>query len=120
MIYISIAFTLVALVAGMYLLAKAKRDGLGKSYSWISYIVIVTSLALLLCQLTQGVMRMMACRGENREEMMMERECGPHDWMMMHHGWMHGHGRCMEDMEMCKTKSDSGCCMKRGCEGDEE
>jgi hypothetical protein len=125
MMYISIAITLFALMAGMLLLAKTKKEGLGKFFSWISYIVIVISFLLLLCQLTHGIMRMTCCRSM-QGNCMMDKEsacpvgrCGPHGGnMMMHHGWMRGDAQCMEEMRECKIHGDSASCkmgMMHGC-----
>jgi hypothetical protein len=82
MILASIALSLLALVAGMYLLDKTKKEGLGKFYNFISWVVIVISILILLCGLTRGLMR-------------------------MKHGGNYGYGR----MEMCRPGMMDDCCM---------
>lgn len=70
MILISIALSLLALVAGMYLLDKTKKEGLGKFFKFISWLVIVASMLILLCALTRGVWRM-SCRNSMGNSMEM-------------------------------------------------
>jgi len=113
MLYISIVFTLFALLGGMHLLAKAKKEMLGKFFTWISYIIIAVSLLLLICQCTRGIMRM-ACRSgicppsENCMPGMMSASGGRHCRM--------GYGRCCDEMKECKMKNNDACCdkMKKG------
>ena len=81
MILISIALSLLALVAGMYLLDKTKKEGLGKFFSFISWLVIVVAILTLLCSLARGGMKM---RRHHMEERM---EC--------HRGMMGGGDCCM-------------------------
>ena len=108
-------------MAGVLLLAKVKKEGLGKLYTWVAYLVIIVSLLMLICQGTRAVLRM-ACHREdcmpegNCMPGMMHRECDRGGCMMMRHGWMGGHMRGGEEMEMemCKTKMDSGCCDMKG------
>ncbi|HLG34336.1 MAG TPA: hypothetical protein VI757_05595 [Bacteroidia bacterium] len=100
MILTSISLSLLALVAGMYLLDKTKKEGLGKFYNFISWVVIVVSMLILLCALTRGVWRM-SCRHDMRSSMEM---CRP--GMMGNDGCMpmRGHhmkmmrGDCCEEM----------------------
>ncbi len=117
--YIAIVFTLFALMAGMLLLNKTKKEGLGKFFSFISYLVIIVSLLMLICAGTRGIMRMTCCRSmHSSENCMMDKECGPGGCMMMHHEWVRGNARCMEEMRECRMKGDSGSCkmgMKHGC-----
>jgi hypothetical protein len=115
MLYISIVFTLFALLGGMHLLAKTKKEMLGNFFTWISYLIIVVSLALLVCQSTRAVMRMTCCRNSCSSS---ESCCMPgmmHHCGMMRHCEM-GQGKCCDEMKECKMKNDSGCCdkMKHG------
>jgi hypothetical protein len=142
MLYISITFTLFALMAGMLLLAKTRKDGLGKFFAWISYLVIVVALLMLICQGARGVRRMMCRTGmcppsEQCMPGMMNGNCGHSGCMMMHHGCMDGYSgcmmhhscmdgssKCMEEMKECKMTGDSTSCkmgMKHGgCPMEEE
>lgn len=58
--YVSVAFTLIALIAGMYLLAKSKAENLGKFFTLVSYFIVIVAFLSLLCQMGRGTM-MMAC-----------------------------------------------------------
>ena len=129
-------------MAGMLLLAKARKDGLGKFFTWISYLVIVIALLMLICQGARGVRRMMCRTGmcpPSAQCMpgMTDRSYGNGNCMMMHHGYMGGHGesmvrqccmdhssKCMEEMKECKMAGDSASCkmgMKHGgCPMEEE
>lgn len=121
MIYISIVFTLFSLMAGMLLLAKTRKESLGKLYSSISYLVIIISLLILTCQAARGIMQM-ACRNECSPPEhcmmmsgMMNGGCDRGGCMMMRHGWMKGGGHCEEEMEMHKSMSDSTMGGKKHC-----
>ena len=124
MLYLSIVFTLFALMAGMLLLSKTRKDQLGKFFSMISYLIIIVSLLLLICQCTRGIMRMTCHSGncastEHCSYMSgMDGKCEHGSCMMMHHGCTDGNVRCMEEMKECKMKGDSASCkmgMKHGC-----
>lgn len=136
-LYLSIAFTLLAAVAGMYLLAKAKNENLGKLFTLVAYLVIIIAGFSLLCQLGRGVCSMMYCKGGYSSS----ENCMP--GMMMHkkiimHGTsgecrMHSGGeemdeccpgeRCCGGMSGCdmNMRGHGKCCdeMKEGGEGDE-
>jgi hypothetical protein len=49
MILISVSLTLIALTGGTFLLAKAKKDGLGIYYKFMAWFVIIASILTLLC-----------------------------------------------------------------------
>jgi len=109
MLYIAIALTLLALMAGVLMLWKVKTDAMGAFAKWMSYLVVVISLGMLLCELGQACVRMMHCRGHDR-------------------GWHHG----MQGMQYCPPEMCGGkacwipagsCCTKGDGEmecGDEE
>ncbi len=115
-LYLSIAFTLLALVAGMYLLAKTKAESLGKLFKFISWCVLIVAGLSLLCQLGRGACRM-ACRtgictpSENcMPEMMIEKH--------VHMNGMKGdcgmHSGCHE-MPACRTGGEE-CCSGKQCD----
>jgi hypothetical protein len=114
MILISISFSLLALVAGMFLLDKTKKEGLGNFYNLISWLVIVVSMLTLLCSLTRGVWRM-SCRHNMERSMEM---CRP---------GMMGGGDCCMPMRGHRGMMREDCCdemmgrgkMRGGC-GDME
>ena len=116
MILIAISFSLLALVAGMYLLDKTKKEGLGKFYSFISWLVIVISMLVLLSSLTWEVCRM-SCRPYMEGSMEM---CGPGmmggDDCCMYKG---GRG-CMMDEERCGEMMGKGKMKDKCCEMEEE
>lgn len=100
-IYLSIAFTLLAGVAGMYLLAKTRAEQLGKIFSIFSYLVILVALLSLVCQLGRA-----AC------------------WMACSSGICEPSENCMPGMMMHKRIMMHGmsgdCKMNSGCDGMEE
>lgn len=105
-IHLSIALTLLAIIAGMFLLAKTRTESLGKLFSFISYAIIFVAGLSLACQLTSGVCRM-ACRTSGSGE-----QCeGMSNCSEMKHG--RGHGDC------CKGGEGKSGCMERGGEGHE-
>jgi len=57
--YISIALTMLALVAGTFLLARTKTEAMGKFSQWIAYAVIIISIGMLLCEIGRTGMRLM-------------------------------------------------------------
>src|SRR5437016_13932943 len=97
-LYLSIAFTLFAIVAGMYLLAKTKAENLGRFYSIVAWLVIVVAGFSLLCQLGRGALQM-ACRtgicpsSEN---------CMPGMYKKMMMGGCCTKSECYERDECCK------------------
>jgi hypothetical protein len=108
MLQIAFALTLLAIVAGMMLLAYSKKENLGNLYKYVSWFVIVTGFLSILCIgarcgmrcCQMGKQRMMA-----KERMMMMNDEG---CMMGHMGWrMMGHHRGM--MGGCGMMG-GGCC----------
>ena len=98
--YIGISLTMLAGVAGMYLLAKTKAESLGLIFKLASWLIILLAGGLIICQVTQGFMRM--CRPHHG--MMIEKECRMEGMgSMMHHG-----GDWKEE------------CRRMGCESDDE
>ncbi len=123
-LHLSIAFSLLALVAGMYLLAKTRSENLGKLFSFISWLVVIVAGINLVCQLAWGGC-MLACHTGI---------CTPSEHCMpgmMHGGGMHsdcdemeegcgeGHGGEMGGHRDCCKGNEEG---KGGCmeEGDKE
>ena len=110
MILISISLSLLALTAGMFLLDKTKKEGLGNFYNIISWLIIVVSLLALLCSLTRGGLKM--TRKHHTEYM---ERCGPgmmggKDCCMPMGGHRGGmmRGECCDDM-MERGKMHKGC-----------
>jgi hypothetical protein len=99
-LYLSIALTSLAIIAGMYLLAKTKAESLGKFFRFTSWLVIVVSGLSLLCQVGCGMCRMACYSGV----------CPPSENCMPR--MMEEHG-CMDRMK-------GSCSMHEGCQGMEE
>ena len=110
MILISISFSLLAIVAGMYLLDKTKKEGLGKFYSFISWLVIVVSILTLLCSLTRGFGRMCCRHDRGSMEMCRPGMMGGEDCCMP----MRGHHRGMMREDCCDEMKGHGK-MHGGC-----
>lgn len=110
---ISFALLLIAIAAGMFLLAKTNKDNLGNFFRFVSWFIIVSGLlGVLFCGMT--CMFCICCPGMEHEKMMMFR---------------HGPGTCDENMQwgerhmmMKKFYDDDECPMmkKNCCKGEEE
>jgi len=127
--HISLSLTLLALVAGMYLLAKTRAENLGRWFSFVSYLVVIVSGLLIAGQLICGAW-MFACHvgicppSENCPPgMMMHRGMGMHEMSgscRMESGreeeGYESRGHC-EEMSGCNEMSGhhGDCC--RGGEG---
>ena len=116
--YLSIAFTLLAGVAGMYLLAKTRTESLGKFFSFVAYTVIVIAGLSLLCQLGRAACWMACGTGICTPS----ENCMP--GMMIHKEIrMHGMNGCQEDedAECCDQSGHgegmNGCCEMKGGHG---
>ncbi|MFA6261253.1 MAG: hypothetical protein WC760_07295 [Bacteroidia bacterium] len=98
MIFITICITLLTLIAALHLLAKVQKDGLGKMFTWASYLIIAVAVLVLICEVTRGIGRMacshdgkynheMACcpmmGSEGHHEGMKKGCCKPGDKAMM-------------------------------------
>jgi ABC-type lipoprotein release transport system permease subunit len=73
MIFILIPLALLALTAGMFLLAKTRKENLGKFFKAISYFIIIASFLIMCLTLIGGFTRMLMHRMhhmENHERMM--------------------------------------------------
>jgi hypothetical protein len=64
MLYISICLTLLTLLASLLYLTKIKSEGLGMIHKLISWIVLLTAFTILICQVAQGVKRMLHHNGK--------------------------------------------------------
>jgi hypothetical protein len=112
MFYISICFTLLTILAALYVWAKTKNDQPHNLFKWLIYLVILAGFLLLACQFSRGLMRMK--NGGNHEEKM----------MMMHHG----KGMMMGDMNCCEgmrrgdkcLEERSGTMKKECCEEEDD
>jgi hypothetical protein len=80
-----LAVSLLSILAGTLLLAKFKKEPLGKFFAFISWFFIVVGFVLFVGFMTGGILKMThhfsGDRPGCRNEMMMK-ECGPG----MHHG----------------------------------
>ncbi len=133
MLYIAVALTMLALVAGVLLLSKSKTDAMGAFAKWVSYAVIVISIGMLLCELGRCAMMCMHHeRMEIREHGMRgimycpPEMCGGRACMMpMGRGGMNccgmgsgmngcnmggGMNGCKGEMEHCKEGGKGKCC----------
>ena len=68
--------SLLTILAGTLLLAKVKKDGLGKFFTYISWFFVVVGFVLFLLFAAGGICRLkhhcMPGQGECRQEMMMK------------------------------------------------
>jgi hypothetical protein len=114
MILIASSFSLLVIVAGMFLLAKTQKDNLSSFFKYVSYFVILVGFLNFFgggaCMLAHMCMKHCAAQckehcekghgkhGHMKDDMMMEKR------MMM----MHGHGDCCMGEEKCMG-------MEQGC-----
>ena len=63
MILIATSLSLLAIVAGMHLLAKTKKEDLGKFFKYVSYFVIVVGFLSIACIGARGIMHCRYGRG---------------------------------------------------------
>lgn len=122
MILCAFALTLLALVAGMMLLAQTKKENLGNFYKYVSWFVIIMALLSELCIGARCAMR--CC---HRGGYMMTKECrmmDDDDGCMMGGGMMGRHRHMMGGCGMmgggCNMMMGGGCCggmMMNGCCG---
>lgn len=99
-----LGISLLAILAGALLLARAKKDQPGKVFTFISWFFIVVGFLLFICAVAGGICRMKhrCMQGPPRfQREMMMKECNRE----MHKGRCCGEmmrGRC--DREMCKDR----------------
>ena len=97
-----LAISLLTILAGTLLLAKSRKDMLGKFFAFISWFFIVVGFILFIGFIGGGICRMthhgFPCRHNCQHEMMMK-DCNP---------GMHG-GFC------CPPGMDKGMCLKKPC-----
>lgn len=104
------SLSLLALVAGAFLLAKTRKDDLGAAFKWLSYFVIFASLTIFICSAGHDIARCMGCKGKSACPMMQDCEKSS---SCEAGGMMRGHGQCPEMSSRC-----GGHGMKGGsCEG---
>ncbi len=140
MIISSMSLSILVLLAGLFLLAYAKKEGLGKMTKFASYVAIVFGTVVfvggLICSLSCGgcggghcekkVMIHKEMRGGHCDSEEMEMEChgsmgGGHcekREMECHKGMEGGHCEKGEMKDCCK-EGDKKCCKKDAacCEG---
>ena len=118
-IYISICVTLLTLIAALHLILKAHNQGMNAIFKWISYLIVLTGLCILICQVARGINMMRHHDDDDDME-----EC--HGMMRGHHGMMggmHGMDNCCfmykdGKMECCDMDKDKKACCDEMMEGD--
>lgn len=124
MLLCAFAITLLAIVAGMMLLAQTKKENLGNIYKYVSWFVIIMAFLSELCIGARCAMR---CHGGG---CMMTKECrmmdddgcmmgggmmGCHRGMMMGGCGMMGGCNMMMGGGCCGGMMMNGCCAHMGC-----
>jgi len=95
MLSCAFALSLLAIVAGMMLLAHTRKDSLGNMFKYVSWFVIVCGFLSILGICAQGAMK---CCPMMREHRMMMREGRMMDGGMDGYGMMRGHRGMMGHM----------------------
>ena len=107
MLLIATSLSLIAIVAGMFLLAQTKKDNLGNLFKYVSYFVVVVGFLCLVCISTRCMMRGCYGGGGMRGDCM--RPCPPEQM------------RCNEMNEECHKRMKMNCCIdKQGKHHEEE
>lgn len=118
-----ISLTLIAIVAGMLLLAKTQKDNLGTIYKVISYFVIITAFFSFLAGIGCGLVSMVHCvKGAGGcspigKSQMMQGGCmggGGGSCMMMNPGGMHGMSGMGCEMKGMRCEKKGMCCEMKG------
>ena len=131
MILIASSFSLLVIVAGMFLLAKTQKDGLSSTFKYVSYFVVLCGFFSLFAGGTAFIVKrcMMHYQMQNRmqwerndehcshwrhanESSGREEECG--DEMKTGHCDGMNEEKCMEMKKECcsEMKGDKSECMK--------
>jgi hypothetical protein len=114
MLYLSICITLLVMIAAMHLLAKAKKENLGSLFTWVTYIIIVVTTLVLICQVARGCKRMCSPKEKEMHHMMMGRMgCEEEMEGCSGMGNQHQNMKCEEWIGDCKG-------MKKGCSDDDD
>ena len=124
-IIVSLSLALIVLLGGMFLLAYAKKESLGKMYKITSYVavlfgttVFIGGLIMALCgpchesKCNKGGMK---CTKEVRMECTKggsEMECHKGGAAMKCHEGMMENGACMKDGKCAKGMGEGSCCAK--------
>ncbi len=66
---VAISFALLAIVAGMFLLAKTRKDNLGKCFSFMSWFVVFSGFIIILFAVSAGT-----CKYVHHHKMMCNKE----------------------------------------------
>lgn len=115
---VKISLALIAVIAGMFLLAKTKKEALGLFFKIVSWVVVVVGIIVFLCTFG-AAMRWHAMRMHEMKNM--------HDGFMWRHehGDMYGPNCCPGDMFMNEYGKDGKNCPnmmegKKCCGGEME
>ena len=111
MIYISISVTLITMLAAIFVMAKAKSESWGTVSKLVTWIVLLTSAAILVCQIARGIHIMRSGdRCSSSETCLSKKGC--HDEIMIKEVRKMRGGHCNGD-EMMRSM----CCGKGECKG---
>jgi hypothetical protein len=116
MFYISISLTLLTILASLWYLGRVKSENSGMLQKVITWLVLLTALGVLICQIARGI-TMMRCSSAG---------CAKTEHCEM--GGDGCHGKMMITKEIHKTKMGKGhcshskmagskCCGSGKCEG---
>ena len=112
MLLIATALSLLAITAGMFLLAKTKKEELGNFFKYASYFVVTAAFLCLVCISARGARH--CCVGKNQECKMGNKGEGMHGTCpsMMEQG--EGCDKMMMKMECRKSMMKNCCCCSKG------
>jgi hypothetical protein len=117
MILIASSFSLLVIVAGMFLLAKTQKDGLSNMFKYVSYFVIFSGFFSLFGGGTAFIIKRCMMRCQMQNQMQCERNY-EHCSHWRHGGEGCGRGEeCEEGMKMghCDGMNEEKCMEKKEC-----
>lgn len=120
LILIAISVSLLVIVAGMLLLAKTRKEQLGKLFSAVSYTIVIAGLIILISAFCGGICRMLySCKGSCQKEYCCASSSGCGYWKKScsKQGCSHGGKSCKK--QKCVHKETVEETLKEGEEKEE-
>ena len=120
LIGLALSAEIIALVAVLYFVAKAKKEHINKWFRWAGYVLLICGFLMLACTMMAGLRGMVHHARYHKEIWKMEHNMMMGKGMGMHRGM--GMMRGMEDCCCCCGGMRGECPeeMMRGGKGDKE
>ena len=112
MIYVHICITLLTLSVALYLFSKVSQNNPSTIVRWIWYVAIASALAILVFQLSMGIVRVFGKCGKSECHNNCVFKCDSDSY---HHGKSVGHKRILKDRSGRMHKAHGMKSMKHNC-----